>query len=86
MNPQVARPFVLDTISPIPDERPPVTESDWLRYLLPLPRQVEIPSSVTCSRKAVRVAAAGPADEVLEEAAALLTEAVGHGCEEAPHG
>ena len=53
--------------SPIPDGRPPLTESDWLRYLVPLPRQVSIPGSVTCSRKAVRVAAAGPADEVLEE-------------------
>lgn len=61
-----------------------MTESDWLRYLLPLPRQVSIPRSVTCSRKAVRVAAAGPADEILDEAVALLTEAVGHNCEEAP--
>ena len=61
-----------------------MTESDWLRYLLPLPRRVKIPGSVTCSRKAVRVAAAGPADEVLEEAAGLLAEAVGHRCEEDP--
>ncbi len=59
-----------------------MTESDWLRYMLPLPRQVSIPGSVTCSRRAVRVAAAGPADEVLEEAVALLTEAVGQPCEE----
>ncbi len=61
-----------------------MTESDWLRCLLPLPRQVSIQGSVTCSRKAVRVAAAGPADEVLEEAVALLTEAVGASCEEEP--
>ena len=61
-----------------------MTESDWLRYMLPLPRQVSIPGSVSCSRRAVRVAAPGPADEVLEEAVDLLTEAVGHRCDEAP--
>lgn len=61
-----------------------MTESDWLRYLLPLPRQVSIPGSLKCPRTAIRVAAAGPADEVLEEAVALLTEAVGQPCEGEP--
>ena len=79
-----AAPSFFPPLSPIPDERHPVTESDWLRYLLPLPRQVSVPGSVTCPRGAVRVAAAGPADEVLEEAAVLLAEAVGNRCEEGP--
>lgn len=61
-----------------------MTESDWLRYLLPLPRQVSIPGSVTCPRTAVRISAAGPSDEVLEEAVALLAEAVGQPCEGEP--